>query len=81
MQRYVRRPGQGRHRATTPAQDRYLRLLDVRERLTNILRLQMQLVRGTNVRIGLETIRQRLLEDNLHTRRPATGPLLTAAHR
>jgi hypothetical protein len=30
----------------------------------------MQLARGTNVRIGLETIRQRLLEeDNLHTRR------------
>jgi hypothetical protein len=39
----------------------------------------MQLVRETNVRIGLKTIRQRLLEDNLHIRRPATGPLLTTA--
>jgi hypothetical protein len=63
MQRYretgdhVRRPGQGRHRATTPAQARYLRLLAVRERFTNTLLLQMQLVRGTNVRIGLEIIR------------------------
>jgi transposase len=76
MQRYretgdhVRRPGHRRHRATTPAQDRYLKLLAVMERLTNTRRLQMQLARGTNVRIGLETIRQRLLEeDNLHTRR------------
>jgi hypothetical protein len=46
MQRYrvtgdhVRRPGQGRHRATTPAQDRYLRFLAVRERFTNTRRLQ-----------------------------------------
>jgi hypothetical protein len=41
----------------------------------------MQLARETNVRIGLETIRPRLLEDNLHIRCPATGPLLTTAHR
>jgi hypothetical protein len=64
----------------------FLRLLGlhsfaVRERFTNTLRRQMQLARGTNVRIGLETIRQHLLEDNLHIRRSATGPLLTAAHR
>jgi hypothetical protein len=86
MQRYretgdhVRRPGQGRHRAPTPTQDRYLRLLAVRERFTNTPLLQMQLARGTNVRIGLETIHQCPLEDNLHIRRPATGLLLTAAH-
>jgi hypothetical protein len=71
---HVRRPGQERHRATTPAQDRYLILLAVRARFTNTRRLQMQVARGTNVRIGLETIRQHLLEDNLHIRRPATGP-------
>jgi hypothetical protein len=41
----------------------------------------MQLARETNVRIGPEAIRPRLLEDNLYIRRPATGPLLTAAHR
>jgi hypothetical protein len=41
----------------------------------------MQLARGTNVRIGLETILQFLLEDNLHIRRRVTGSLLTAAHR
>jgi hypothetical protein len=87
MQRYretgdhVRRPAQGRHRSTIAPQDRYLRLFAVRKRFTNIRRLQMQLARGTNVRIGLEIIRQRLLEDNLHIRRPATGHLLTAAHR
>jgi hypothetical protein len=87
MQRYretgdhVRCPRQGRHRATTSTQDRYLRLFAVRKRFTNTRRLQMQLSRGTNVRIGLETIRQRLLEDNLHIRRPAIGPLLTTAHR
>jgi transposase len=68
---HVRRPGQGRHWATTAAQDTYLRLLAVRKRFTNTRRLQ----------IGLETIRQRLLENNLHIRRPATRPLLTAAHR
>jgi transposase len=89
MQRYretgdhVRRPGQGRHQATTPAQDRHLRFLAVRKRFTNTRRLQMQLAiaRRTNVRIVLETIRQRLLEDNLHIRHPAIGALLTAAHR
>jgi hypothetical protein len=41
----------------------------------------MQLARETNVRIGLETIRQCLLENNLHIRRPATGLLLSGAHR
>jgi hypothetical protein len=51
------------------------------ERFNNTLRLQMQLARRTNIQIGLEIIRQRLLEDNLHIRRPATRPLLTAAHR
>jgi hypothetical protein len=51
------------------------------ERFTNTRRLQMQLARRTNVRIGPGTIRPRLLEDNLYIRRPATGPLLTAAHR
>jgi hypothetical protein len=56
-------------------------LLAVRERFTHTLRLQMQLARGTNVRNGLETIRQCLLEDNLHIRRPATGPLLTVPHQ
>jgi hypothetical protein len=74
---HVKRPGQGRHRATTPAQDRYLRLLAIRKSFPNTQRL----ARGTNVRIGLETIRQRLLEDNLHIRCPDAGPLLTAAHR
>jgi transposase len=78
---HVRHPGQGRLRATTAAQDKYLRLLAVRKRLTNTRRLQMQLSRETNVQIGLATIRQRLLENNLHIRRPATRPLLTAAHR
>jgi hypothetical protein len=75
---HVKRPEQGTHRVTTPAQDRYLRLLAVRKGFPNTQRLQMQLARGTNVRIGLETIRQRLLEDNLHIRCPHTGPL---AHR
>jgi hypothetical protein len=41
----------------------------------------MQLAQGTNVRIGLETIFQRLLEDNFHIRRTAAGLLLTAPHR
>jgi hypothetical protein len=75
---HVRRPRQGRYRATTPAQ---VRLFAVRKRFTNTRRLQMQLSRGTNVRIGFEIIRQHLLEDNLHIRPPATGLLLRAAHR
>jgi hypothetical protein len=54
---------------------------DIGQRFTNTRRLQMQLARGTNVRIGLETIRQRLLKDKLHIRHPAIGPLLTAVHR
>ena len=41
----------------------------------------MELARGDNVQVSLETIIRRLVEVNVHPRRPATGSLLTAAPR
>ena len=41
----------------------------------------MELARTDNVQINLETIIRRINKANVHPRRSATGPLLTAAHR
>ncbi|CAH0561705.1 unnamed protein product, partial [Brassicogethes aeneus] len=74
---HTRRPGQGRNRATTPAQDRFLRLLTLRQRFVTTRMLQSQLENVEGVQISIETIRQRLRKDNLQPRIPARGPLLT----
>ena len=36
---------------------------------------------ATGVRVSNQTVRSRLHGDSLHARRPATGPILTVAHR
>ena len=63
---YNRRPGQGKPRATTDNQDRYLRISALRNRQSTARGLRYDLQLSTLVRVS---------------RRPATGPILTIAHR
>ena len=79
--KYSRRPGQGRQRATTERQDRYLPNLALRNRQATAKGLLNDFQFATRVRVSNQTVRNRLHGDSLHARRPATGPILTVAHR
>jgi len=76
-----RRPGQGRPRATTPSEDRFIRLRALRERHTTARHLQIQLAEVHGTRVSDNTVRRRLAEHNCRPRRPAVGPPLTREHR
>lgn len=78
---HQRRPGQGRPRATTAVQDRYLRTLSLRNRLSTARSLRNDFQMATGVRLCNQTVRNRLHSDSLRARRPATGPILTPDHR
>ena len=78
---FTRRPGQGRLRCTTDADDRYIRLLALRNRRGTATGFQAEFQLATGQRISTQTIRNRLHNDTLNARRPATGPILTRAHR
>jgi transposase len=78
---YIRRVGQGRHRTTTPAQDRFLRVLTLRQRFVTTRMLQSQLENVEGIRISIETIRQRLRKDNLQPRIPVRGPAIPMNNR
>lgn len=78
---YSRRPVMGRPRSTNRTDERFLQLNVLRNRslTSNQLRHSIAVVR--DVHISSRTVRRRLNEANLASRRPATGPLLTRAHR
>jgi len=78
---FTRRPGQGRPRCTTDADERYLRLLALRNRRGTATRFQTEFQLATGQRVSTPTIRNRLHNDTMNARRPATGPILTRAHR
>lgn len=78
---YNRRPGQGRLRCTTARQDRYIRQMAVRRRQSTARALQIDFQQASGRRISDQTVRNRLHEDNLQSRRPARGPILTREHR
>ena len=78
---YSRRAGQGRRRATTQQQDRFLRLSAMRSRRCTARSLQGDFQRDTGVRISDQTVRNRLHEGGMRARRPLVGPVLTAQHR
>lgn len=78
---YTRRPGQGRRRATNHIQDRFLRMQALRDRTVTASALVQRLNDVHNNRVSVYTVRRRLNEGGLRSRRPATGPLLTVEHR
>lgn len=78
---FDRRPGTGRPRATSAADDRFIHLTVLRNRRLNAVQVQRSLRDERQVIISSDTVRRRLAERNLTPRRAATGPALTVAHR
>lgn len=75
------RPHARRPRVTTPAQDRHIRLLHLRERFRPATSTANQTVGLHNNRISAQTVRNRLREANLRACRPYRGMDLTPARR
>lgn len=78
---YVRRPGSGRPRVTNQRDDRFVILTALRDRgvTSNVVSRRLENIRGT--RVSGRTVRRRLREQGLMSRRPAACPALLAAHR
>ncbi|GFX61757.1 transposable element Tcb2 transposase [Trichonephila clavipes] len=65
-----RRPGQGRRRATTPNEDRYLVLTARRHRNMNATLLQQHIHSATGTTLSTQTVRNRLHGVGLYAPRP-----------
>ncbi|GFU66478.1 transposable element Tcb2 transposase [Trichonephila clavipes] len=76
-----RRPGQGRRRATTPDEDRYLVLTARRHRNMNATLLQQHFRLATGTMVSTQTVRNRLHGEGLYARRPMVCVRLTSRHR
>ena len=76
-----RRYSQGRPRATTVSEDRYVRLSARRSRTSTPTQLRAVLAAATGTQVSSTTIRRRLHEGGLYARRPAICVPLTARHR
>lgn len=77
----ARRPGQGRRRATTPNEDRYLVLTARRHRNMNATLIQQHLRSATGTTVSTQTVRNRLHGVGLYARRPMVCVRLTSRHR
>ncbi|GFV53430.1 ankyrin repeat and sterile alpha motif domain-containing protein 1B [Trichonephila clavipes] len=71
----------GRHRATAPAQDRYLALRAWRHRRITASQLARDLAALSGRRISRQTVYKRLAENGIYTRRPVVDVFLTASNR
>lgn len=78
---HTRRPGSGRKKSTTLADNRFILINSLRDRRATASSLKHDLwqVRGKNV--NEVTIRRRLKEAGLNSRRPAVAPRLLPHHR
>ncbi|GFY16169.1 transposable element Tcb2 transposase [Trichonephila clavipes] len=65
-----RRPGQGRRRATTPNEDRYLVLTARRHQNMNATLLHQHLRSATGTTVSTQTVRNRLHGVGIYARRP-----------
>ena len=74
-----RRPG--RTRMTTRRDDRYVILSALRDRTATANTLRGQLRTATNILVSDQTVRNRLHEVNMRSRRRVVRPPLTRAHR
>ena len=70
----------GRERSTTRTQDRFIALQARRHRFNNATTLRSELQNATGVRLSTQTIRNRLHEACLRSRRPAIRIPLTRHH-
>lgn len=75
------RPRSGRPRETTARQDRQIRLGHLRNRFIPATVTANRIVGRRNYRISAQTVRNRLREAGLRSRRPVVGPMLTQRHR
>ncbi|GFX29840.1 transposable element Tcb2 transposase [Trichonephila clavipes] len=76
-----RRPRQGRRRATTPNEDRYLVLTARRHRNINATLLQQHLRSATGTTVSTQTVQNRLHGIGLYARRLMVCVRLTSKHR
>ncbi|GFU35249.1 transposable element Tcb2 transposase [Trichonephila clavipes] len=75
-----RRPGQGRRRATTPNEDRYLVLMARRHQNKNAIHLQQHLRSATGTTVSTQTVQNRIHGVGLYARRPMVCVRLTSRH-
>lgn len=78
---HSRRHGQGRKRATNVRDDRFLRQNALRNRTATSSQLRNDLETVRNVQVSALTVRRRLRDAGLISRRPIKAPELTRAHR
>ncbi|GBM84890.1 hypothetical protein AVEN_51734-1, partial [Araneus ventricosus] len=76
-----RKPGQGRPRATTATEDRYLFIIARRNRGATASQLSRDLYAATGTRVSRVTVSKRLHETGLLARRPAVCVPLTSTNR
>ncbi|GBL90472.1 hypothetical protein AVEN_179403-1 [Araneus ventricosus] len=76
-----RKPGQGRPRATTATEDRYLSIITRRNRSATASQLSRDLYAATRTRVSRVTVSKRLHETWLFSRIPAVCVPLTSTNR
>ncbi|GBN36419.1 hypothetical protein AVEN_112992-1 [Araneus ventricosus] len=76
-----RKPGQGRPRATTATEDRYLSIIARRNRGATASQLFRDLYAATGTHVSRVTVSKRLHETGLFARRPAVCVPLTSTNR
>lgn len=75
------RPRSGRPRATTSREDRFIERTALQEPQLTSNRIGNSVNLTRDAPISNRTVRRKLVESGLHSRRPATGPVLTPRHR
>ncbi|GFV60538.1 transposable element Tcb2 transposase [Trichonephila clavipes] len=75
------RPGGGRVRSTTPAEDRYIVLSAKRNRRTTAQQAANQFLAASGKQISRKTVARRLRGGGLYARRPVVCVPLTRQHR
>ena len=75
------RAGTARPHCTSRQDDRFLCLSTLRDRTVTTPMLRRRLIQAANVNVSVSTVRNRLREFNLQSRRPALCVPLTPAHQ